>query len=119
MFLLSFAFTIIVGIFSRVYIFFSGVRGEIRSLIGRKDIKAKPKKGYDSAISDSFGFFNHINDDEWNKMRKESMTWIDLQDSTSGKTSHMLSESGADINSNMWWKDNWKVRLVSSSILGI
>jgi len=78
-------------------------------LIGHWEIKTKPAQGYDNAITDSYGFFNMIADDDWDKMKQETMTLNGMQDATSRTTSDLLSEGGANINSKLWWDDNWKV----------
>lgn len=42
-------------------------------------------------------------------MKQETKTLIDLQDGVGARTAYLLSESGANINSNIWWVDNWKI----------
>ena len=108
---MSVALVVGVGVVTRVYLFFSDIRSDMHSLIGHWEIKTKPDPdgGNDKAISDSYGFFNSITDDEWDKMRQESLTLIDMQVETTGKTSQLLSDSGADIDSSFWWNTNWKV----------
>lgn len=106
--LLSVAFVVVVGVVTRVYLFFNG--SEMHPLLGRWEIKTKREVGYNKASYDSYGFFNRISDDDWNKMKQESMTSIGVQTSKTEKTSHLLSESGANIDSNKWWIDNWEVR---------
>ena len=58
---------------------------------------------------DSYGFFNEIPDDEWKQIKLQTMDIINVQDGVMGRTSYLLSESGANIDSGNWWKDNWKV----------
>jgi hypothetical protein len=109
--LLSVSLVVVVRVVTRIYLFFSDIRSDMHSLIGHWEIKTKPGPdgGNDKAISDSYGFFNSITDDEWDKMRQESLTLIDMQVATTGKTSQLLSDSGADIDSSFWWNTNWKV----------
>lgn len=97
---------------TRVYEFFGGIRVGSHSLIGRWEIKTKPEQGCDNAITDSNGFFERISDHDWDKMKQETMTLIGVQDATTKTTSDLLSEGGANINSKLWWDDNWKVSSV-------
>jgi hypothetical protein len=78
------------------------------SLIGHWEIKTKPGRGYNKAMHDSYGFFNRIAGDDWDKMKQESMKIIGMQVAITEKSSQVLSESGANIDSNLWWNDNWK-----------
>ncbi len=107
--MLSVACIVVVGVVTRVYEFVRGIRVGSHSLIGHWEIKTKPAQGYDNAITDSYGFFNMIADDDWDKMKQETMTLNGMQDATSRTTSDLLSEGGANINSKLWWDDNWKV----------
>ena len=117
------AFLFVAGIVARVYLFFTGMRvggrlagggamskrtNETHSLWGWSN-RAKPEKKFDLAQSDSFGFFNAIPNDEWTQMKHETMMAVDLQHGVMHRTSDLISESGANINSNLWWKDNWEV----------
>mmetsp|Transcript_11889 Transcript_11889/g.21978 ORF Transcript_11889/g.21978 Transcript_11889/m.21978 type:complete len:397 (-) Transcript_11889:471-1661(-) len=126
------AFIIVVGGFTRVYLFFVGVRGgdrltydrqtsfkriETSSLLGRWKNKILDK-AINGAKADSNGFFE-ISDDEWLEMKHETKTMIDLQDGIGGRTSYLLSESGANINSNVWWIDNWKINFTCQNKVSI
>jgi len=97
---------------TRVYEFFGGIRVGSHSLIGRWEIKTKPEQGYYKANTDSNGFFERISDHDWDKMKQETITLIGMQDATTRTTSDLLSEGGANINSKLWWDDNWKVSSV-------
>jgi hypothetical protein len=81
---------------------------ETHSLWGWRN-GAKPEKKFDLAQSDSSGFFNAIPNDEWKRMKHETMMAIDLQYGVIHRTSDLLSESGANTDSKLWWTDNWKV----------
>ena len=81
---------------------------ETHSLWGWRN-GAKPEKKFDLAQSDSDGFFNAIPNDEWKRMKHETMIAIDLQYGVIHRTSDLLSESGANTDSKLWWTDNWKV----------
>eukprot|EP00584_Thalassiosira_punctigera_P024723 CAMPEP_0172553552 /NCGR_PEP_ID=MMETSP1067-20121228/51268_1 /TAXON_ID=265564 ORGANISM="Thalassiosira punctigera, Strain Tpunct2005C2" /NCGR_SAMPLE_ID=MMETSP1067 /ASSEMBLY_ACC=CAM_ASM_000444 /LENGTH=306 /DNA_ID=CAMNT_0013341761 /DNA_START=368 /DNA_END=1288 /DNA_ORIENTATION=- len=60
------------------------------------------------AKTDSYGFFD-IPDDKWKQIKRESRAIIDLQDDIGAETAYLLSQSGANIHSNLWWSENWKV----------
>jgi hypothetical protein len=81
---------------------------ETHSLWGWRN-RAKPEKKFDLAQSDSYGFFNVIPNDDWKQMKHETMMAVDLQYGVIHRTADLLSESGANINSNLWWNDNWNV----------
>lgn len=130
MILLLFAFTFVVGVIVRLYLFFIEVKDDIRltgrvvmstktnethSLWGWRN-RAKPEKKFDLALSDSNGFFNEIANDDWEKMKHDTMMAIDLQFGVIHRTSDLLSESGANINTNVWWTDNWKVSICTDHI---
>jgi len=122
------AFLIVVGMFTRVYLFFAGIRGGRPHGDGRTSLKRNETntvwnswrnrlsdRTFGKAESDSHGFFNDISDEEWKKMKHETMLLIDVQDGITDRTSYLLSESGANINSNLWWADNWKVNFTCKS----
>ena len=117
------AFLFVAGIVARVYLFFIGMRAggrlagggamstksnETHYLWGWRN-RAKAEKKFDQAQSDSCGFFNAIPNDEWTQMKHETMVAVDLQYGVIHRTSDLLKESGANIYSNLWWNDNWKV----------
>ncbi len=111
------------GIIVRAYLFFINMKGDGK-LAGRVAMstktnethslwgwinRVKPQKKFDLAQSDSYGFFNEIANEDWEKMKRGTMMTIDLQYGIIHRTSDLLSESGANIYSNLWWNDNWKV----------
>ncbi len=123
MILLVFALSFVAGIIVRVYLFFTNMNddgrlngvsmftktnNETHSLWGWRS-RVKPEKKFDLAQSDSNGFFNQITNEDWEMMKHDTMMAIDLQYGVIHRTSDLLSESGANINSNVWWNDNWKV----------
>lgn len=122
--------TTLVGMITRVYLFFSDMgrssssgsgqyakSGHISTnstqstlssgwgLLGKKKVNKPGKK----APQDSYGFFNAISDVHWKKIKQDTMEDINLQDEIMGRTSYLLTESGANINSDNWWSENWKV----------
>lgn len=126
-FVLFVTFVFVAGVFTRIYLFFSGIRGG-RPTVGEsivsvtrnetllwglwKKMSSLGTDGGPRAELDSYGFFADIPDEQWQEMKKETKTMIDLQDGIGSRTSYLLSESGANINSNVWWSDNWKVSAV-------
>ena len=74
-------------------------------LLGKKKVNKPGKK----APQDSYGFFNAISDVDWKQIKQDTMEDINLQDEIMGRTSYLLTESGANINSDNWWSENWKV----------
>ena len=50
-----------------------------------------------------------MDDDTWVEMKQETRTMIDLQGGVMLRTSYLLSEGGANIDSSVWWNDNWKI----------
>ncbi|KAL3822309.1 hypothetical protein ACHAXA_002624 [Cyclostephanos tholiformis] len=121
--LFVFTFAFVAGIIVRAYLFFINMKGDGK-LAGRVAMstktnethslwgwinRVKPQKKFDLAQSDSYGFFNEIANEDWEKMKRGTMMTIDLQYGIIHRTSDLLSESGANIYSNLWWNDNWKV----------
>eukprot|EP00571_Detonula_confervacea_P003830 CAMPEP_0172322592 /NCGR_PEP_ID=MMETSP1058-20130122/46326_1 /TAXON_ID=83371 /ORGANISM="Detonula confervacea, Strain CCMP 353" /LENGTH=382 /DNA_ID=CAMNT_0013038371 /DNA_START=159 /DNA_END=1304 /DNA_ORIENTATION=- len=112
------AFICVAGMVTRGYLLFAGIKGDGQttikanremSLWGYKKKISKSDQAFGRAQSDSYDFFNAIPDEEWKEMKHKTMTMIDLQDGIIGRTSYLLSESGANVNSNSWWIDNWKI----------
>ena len=125
--LLMIAFMCVVGIVTRVYLFFTGNMRNNDHITGSDKMisfnsnnnetqsttkwgpwKKKSKAGKRSIV-DSYGFFNEIPDHEWKQIKLQTMDIINVQDGVMGRTSYLLSESGANIDSGNWWRDNWKV----------
>ena len=117
----------VVGIVTRVYLFFTGNMRNNDHITGSDKMisfnsnnnetqsttkwgpwKKKSKAGKRSIV-DSYGFFNEIPDYEWKQIKLQTMDIINVQDGVMGRTSYLLSESGANIDSGNWWRDNWKV----------
>ncbi|KAL9191266.1 hypothetical protein ACHAXT_000972 [Thalassiosira profunda] len=124
--MLSFLLLGVAGFVARIYLFFAGIRGRLRgdiTMLHSHDLggnqtssfwnawrgKAKPAPGFGRAGAESNGFFDAISDEEWMRMKSETKSVIDLQDGVTMRTSFLLSEGGANINSLDWWTDNWKV----------
>lgn len=74
---------------------------------GSKRSGSAPK--FDKASSDSYGYFTDVSNEEWKRSKEETMLVIDAQDGVMGRTSYLLTESGANIKSGQWWIDNWRV----------
>jgi len=116
--LIFFAFTFSVGVVTRVYLFFFGIKGsKLPSSYGQRQTslwssywksKAASSMNRNMAQIDSNGFFD-IPDYQWHEIKQETKTIIDVQDRAGHRTAHLLSESGADVDSNLWWMDNWKI----------
>ena len=70
--------------------------------------KKKAKMPGKKSIKDSDGFFNSIPDADWKQIKEETKNIINIQDGITQRTSYLLSESGANIDSDSWWIDNWK-----------
>lgn len=125
--LLLSAFFIGVGIVTRVYFFFVGLRGRltgnIQMLTHDDLLRNESSTSWGSwkrrvipvtidskrAQFDSDGFFIGIPDDQWKEIKGETKRIIDDQDDTIMRTSYLLTEGGANINSHVWWVDNWKI----------
>lgn len=123
-------FIVAIGVVTRVYLFFVGMRGgglvngDIQ-MLNHDDLQKNEtsssfwgawRKKKDSTLpeyvlakADSYGFFNAIDDDTWIDMKQETRTIIDLQGGVMLRTSYLLSEGGANIDSSVWWNDNWKI----------
>ena len=131
MILLFVASIIVVRIVVRVYILFHGLTGDNVQTISTKNEtissfwkpwknhRSKQDKANDRAMYDSYDFFNAIPNDEWRRMKLETMTIIDSQKGVMDRTGYLLSESGANINSNLWWIDNWEVSIIALYLLAI
>ncbi|KAL7549020.1 hypothetical protein ACHAWF_012287, partial [Thalassiosira exigua] len=137
--LLSSAFVVVVWVVTRAYLFFVGMRearldGDIQmispdgsmrhdsgplSTWGSFLRRDRPDKVFGRAKSESGGFFDAISNNQWEEMKREAKSIIDAQDSTIMTTSHLLSESGANIHSNTWWVDNWKINFSCPSKISI
>ena len=133
--LLMIAFMCAVGIVRPVYLFFTGNMRNNDHITGSDKMisfnfnnnnetqsttkwgpwKKKSKAGKRSIV-DSYGFFE-IPDDEWRQIKLQTMDIINVQDGVMGRTSYLLSESGANIDSGNWWRDNWKVSSNLSVVL--
>ena len=117
---------LVLGVIGRVYMFFAsisgGISGESPSPLKKNEWSgfswARKKIGKESTRSDkmfilakreSFGFFNEIPAYEWMKLKHETKERRDAQNIIMEKTSHLLNESGANVDPSMWWIDNWKV----------
>ena len=122
--LLSISFISIAVVFTRVYLFFANKTkptGLSTNKISFNSInnetqsssawswKKKAKKPGKKSIKDSDGFFNSIPDDTWKQIKEETKNIINIQDGITQRTSYLLSESGANIDSDSWWIDNWKI----------
>lgn len=122
--LLSISFISVAVVFTRVYLFFankSKPTGSNTDKISFNSInnetqtsttwswKKKSKKPGKKSIKDSDGFFNSIPDADWKQIKEETKNIINIQDGITQRTSYLLSESGANIDSDSWWIDNWKI----------
>ena len=103
---------LIIGVLS------SGVILRIRDLgdMGNQNFQERFKKkgsssneAFNSAKRDSFGYFNEIAADEWMGLKHETMEIRNKQDALMAESLHLLSESGANIDPNSWWINNWNV----------
>lgn len=83
--------------------------GFFRVWKGFKKKGSSSNEAFNSAKRDSFGYFNEIAADEWMGIKHETMEIRNKQDALTAESLHLLSESGANIDPNSWWINNWNV----------
>jgi hypothetical protein len=105
--------TLVAGMVLRVYSFFNVTFGFKSKFI------ASSKQSVDLARKESFGFFTDLSVDEWMAMKDETKSVRDAQDALTAETSQILSQSGANIDSNAFWMNYWKVDLTCKNEMKI
>mmetsp|Transcript_16696 Transcript_16696/g.34871 ORF Transcript_16696/g.34871 Transcript_16696/m.34871 type:complete len:437 (+) Transcript_16696:11-1321(+) len=119
---------------ARVYIFFAGTEGGVLTMREQKNdyqinemeegsrrgglvrlwthlrMKGKQpsKEAFNTAKLDSLGYFDGISHDDWLSLKQETKNAMSLQQSLMAESSEMISEGGANIDSNSWWMKNWR-----------
>ena len=105
--------TLVAGMVLRVYSFFNVTFGFKSKFI------TSSKQSVDLARKESFGFFTDLSVDEWMAMKDETKSVRDAQDALTAETSQILSQSGANIDSNAFWMNYWKVDLTCKNEMKI
>ena len=89
---------IAVTVIFRMYNFMTDITGG--TVVGDSKQKSVAKK-------DSFGLFDDIPNNIWKQKKAASKKAVKLQSKMIEKTSNMLLESGANIDEQRWWEQNW------------
>lgn len=123
------------GVAARVYIFFAETKGgvlnmreqtnyyEINEMEERSSrsglvrlwtrLRMKGKQpsneAFNTAKIDSIGYFDGISHGDWLYLKQETRNAMSLQKELMAESSEMISEGGANIDSNSWWMKNWRV----------